>query len=84
MNIDKEKTTWIPTGKIVKIINPLTKKLQKVERGELVNLKRRFETKICKELSITKGQLKRKLKKSFEFTEEYTKLLNDFYDDLKV
>jgi hypothetical protein len=72
--INLNKTNWIPNGKVVIIDN------QKVQRGELVNLKRRFETDICKQMNITKKQLQKRKRNNLEFKEEYNKLLSEFYN----
>lgn len=72
--INQNKTHWVPIDKFV-IIDK-----QKIQRGELVNLKRRFENDICNQMNITKKQLQKRKRNNLEFKEEYNKLLSEFYN----
>lgn len=73
----KDKTRWVPIDKKVKYKNSITGQYEKIQCGELVNPRRRFIKKVCKELDITKKQFRKKIKND-EFANEVEKQYKEY------
>lgn len=76
----KMKTKLRPTGQVLKYKNEFDD-VKKYQVKELVNPRRRFITKICNQLGITRKKFKKRNRGNSEFQKEVSELWEQYKID---